>query len=102
MLAGDFCFVRLVFQALQCVGFVLHRQYPAGLFAGFIHAQNEKAGLCFGVDFGIGGRLEYRTSPFDVTGLALTAGNDPPQPYRTLIPLMDGVREILSADRNKE
>ena len=32
----------------------------------------------------------------------LTAGNDSPQPYRTLIPLMDGVREILSADRNKE
>ena len=28
--------------------------------------------------------------------------SDIPQPYRTLIPLMDGVREILSADRNKE
>ncbi|UKI31999.1 MAG: hypothetical protein L6W00_30685 [Lentisphaeria bacterium] len=42
MLANDSFFVGLVFQALQCVGFVLHRQYPAGLFAGFVHTQYEK------------------------------------------------------------
>ena len=59
MLANDSFFVGLVFQALQGVGFALHCQYPAGLFAGFIHAQNEEAGLRFRVDFGIGGRLEY-------------------------------------------
>ena len=50
----------------------------------------------------IDGRLKDAASPFNVAGLTLAAGNDPPQPYRTLIPLMDGVREILSADRNKE
>ena len=75
MLANDSFFVGLVFQPLQGVRFALHRQYPAGLFAGFVHAQYEKAGLCFGVDFGIGGRLEYRTASFDVAGLALTTGN---------------------------
>lgn len=102
MFADDSFFVGLVFQSFESVGFALHRQYPAGLFAEFIHAQYEKTGFRFRGDIGIGGRLEYRTSSFDVTGLTLTAGNDSPQPYRTLIPLMDGVREILSADRNKE
>ena len=75
MLADDSLFVGLVFQPLQGVRFSLHGENTAGLFAGFIHAQNEKAGLCFGVDFGIGGRLEDAASPFDVAGLALTAGN---------------------------
>lgn len=102
MFADDSFFVGLVFQPLQGVGFALHRQYPAGLFAGFVHAQYEETGLCFRVDFGIDGRLEDAASPFNVAGLTLATGNDPPQPYRTLIPLMDGVREILSADRNKE
>ena len=98
MLANDSFFVGLVFQALQGVGFAMHRQYPAGLFAGFVHTQYEKAGLCFGV----GGRLEDAASPFNVAGLTLVTRNDPPQPYRTLIPLMDGVREILSADCDKK
>lgn len=102
MFADDSFFVGLVFQPLQGVGFALHRQYPAGLFAGFVHAQYEETGLCFRVDFGIDGRLEDAASPFNIAGLTLATGNDPPQPYRTLIPLMDGVREILSADRNKE
>ena len=73
MLAGDS--VGLVFQALQGVRFALHCQYPAGLFAGFIHAQYEEPTLGFGIDFGIGGRLEYRTASFDIAGLALPAGN---------------------------
>lgn len=63
MLTNDSFFVGLVFQALQGVGFALHRQYPAGLFAGFVHAQYEEAGLRFGIDFGIGGRLEYEYLP---------------------------------------
>ena len=102
MFADDSFFVGLVFQSFESVGFALHRQYPAGLFAEFIHTQYEKTGFRFRGDIGIGGRLEYRTSSFDVTGLTLTAGNDSPQPYRTLIPLMDGVREILSADCDKK
>ena len=75
MLADDSLFVGLVFQPLQGVRFSLHGENTAGLFAGFVHAQNEKAGLRFRVDFGIGGRLEYRTASFNVAGLALTAGN---------------------------
>ena len=76
MLANDSFFVGLVFQTLQGVRFALHRQYPAGLFAGFVHTQYEKAGLCFGV----GGRLEDAASPFNVAGLILVTRNDPPQP----------------------
>lgn len=76
MFADDSFFVGLVFQPLQGVRFALHRQYPAGLFAGFVHTQYEKAGLCFGV----GGRLEDAASPFNVAGLTLVTRNDPPQP----------------------
>ena len=37
------------------------------------------------------------------TGVAVSrTKSDIFQLYRTLIPLMDGIREILSADRNKE
>ena len=42
VLSLDSVFVRLVFQAFESVGFALRRQYPAGLFAGFVHTQYEK------------------------------------------------------------
>lgn len=80
MLANDSFFVGLVFQALQGVGFAMHRQYPAGLLAGFVYAQYEETRLRFRVDFGIGGRLEDAASPFNVAGLILVTRNDPPQP----------------------
>lgn len=59
MFALNAFFVGLIFQSFESVGFALHRQYPAGLFAGFVHAQYEEAGL----RFGIGGRLEYEYLP---------------------------------------
>ena len=101
VLSLDFVFVRLAFQAFESVGFALHRQYPAGLLAGFVHAQNAEPSSfrSWFQDWWSSGRC---CIPLQRSGLTLVARNDPPQPYRTLIPLMDGVREILSADRNKE